>query len=181
MRITPAPAGKTNRLRCLVIPSWDHPRTCGENETARALERLSLGSPPHLRGKHKFYHYMGGRARITPAPAGKTASEIKTCTCGKDHPRTCGENEKSPVTSKTITGSPPHLRGKPDKKTLASNNSRITPAPAGKTHQKQSHYLVFGDHPRTCGENMPCSFASNTTSGSPPHLRGKHIKNNHII
>ena len=72
IRITPADAGKTH-LR--IVPkhiAWDHPRGCGENETARASGKSTWGSPPRMRGKPTSYAQAGKYTRITPADAGKT-------------------------------------------------------------------------------------------------------------
>ena len=51
-RITPAPAGKTDRRLRVSLFCEDHPRTCGENSFLYTRSDNSL--------------------RITPAPAGKT-------------------------------------------------------------------------------------------------------------
>ena len=113
---------------------WDHPRTCGENIDNSQLIVLALGSPPHLRGKPVSLILLIFLMRITPAPAGKTHSVIKTGSPPKDHPRTCGENPLRFVLIVKNLTSPPHLRGKP---LFCSFWERIGE-----------------DHPRTCGENV---------------------------
>ena len=114
-----------------------------------------------------------GTPRITPAPAGKTSSQVKKEKAGQDHPRTCGENKNLTVILRMEQGSPPHLRGKhlPCFTSLASTG--ITPAPAGKTQMNLKKCWLIGDHPRTCGENSRIASRINRNTGSPPHLRGK--------
>ena len=71
-RITPAHAGKTQKLHFIRCCFKDHPRACGENcqIVAQALE--ILGSPPRMRGKRQLMRYIICAMRITPAHAGKT-------------------------------------------------------------------------------------------------------------
>ena len=152
----------------------DHPRTCGENYECKSCPLQEAGSPPHLRGKRvqpKSYKVVQG---ITPAPAGKTYSGKERIKQEKDHPRTCGENFECIRTNGSHKGSPPHLRGKLKSRSLLSVSIRITPAPAGKTLPLMSFHLQIQDHPRTCGENAVQLQVLKNTTGSPPHLRGKH-------
>ena len=111
-RITPAPAGKTSRTVTITACNEDHPRTCGENASTIHSHHTVLGSPPHLRGKHRHHHSLHLPQRITPAPAGKTRFYRVKSSKDWDHPRTCGENLKSGFDRFPQEGSPPHLRGK---------------------------------------------------------------------
>ena len=86
-----------------------------------------------MRGKragclHKI-HAIG----ITPADAGKTWGFSFPFDVYKDHPRGCGENRTDCYDVRLRKGSPPRMRGKPLFSALGGNNSRITPADAGKT------------------------------------------------
>ena len=92
-RITPAPAGKTNKSYYNLTIYPDHPRTCGENFLQNNNSTQTKGSPPHLRGKHENILRGALRNRITPAPAGKTEIEENSLWKKGDHPRTCGENQ----------------------------------------------------------------------------------------
>ena len=73
MRITPAPAGKTEEAVKIHPNGEDHPRTCGENKKIISLALATLGSPPHLRGKPNTPIFLPELVGITPAPAGKTS------------------------------------------------------------------------------------------------------------
>ena len=132
----------------------DHPRTCGENIYPLPTAKSVWGSPPHLRGKLYFKSESGVSVGITPAPAGKTPTVKSYPIFFQDHPRTCGENEANRKVKKFIRGSPPHLRGKQFRKNKIGIQRRITPAPAGKTTRVFACISVYGDHPRTCGENL---------------------------
>ena len=50
-RITPAYAGKSRQSGKVQIVVKDHPRLCGEKETACFRHFLLPGSPPPMRGK----------------------------------------------------------------------------------------------------------------------------------
>ena len=50
-RITPACAGKRQRLTPRPTRPRDHPRVCGEKWVRPALRQALLGSPPRVRGK----------------------------------------------------------------------------------------------------------------------------------
>ena len=91
-RITPACAGKTPRLRILVLRREDHPRLRGENEGTNAISLTSGGSPPLARGKHKRRSRHVRTGRITPACAGKTVYVVLYSVNIWDHPRLRGVN-----------------------------------------------------------------------------------------
>ena len=50
-RITPAYAGKSYRKKFSQMIRKDHPRLCGEKGLQLDKLKLSLGSPPPMRGK----------------------------------------------------------------------------------------------------------------------------------
>ena len=131
------------------------------------------GSPPHLRGKLCILAFRHFKARITPAPAGKTWNSCRFVLAGWDHPRTCGENVRRVSSDFNRRGSPPHLRGKQFGAHPLERQVRITPAPAGKTSIIGNTICFAEDHPRTCGENLSPFCAPCAIRGSPPHLRGK--------
>ena len=71
-RITPACAGKTHILSVGCAASRDHPRMRGEDDTVRRVVSISIGSPPHARGRRRPHVNRRRSTRITPACAGKT-------------------------------------------------------------------------------------------------------------
>ena len=132
-RITPACAGKTQRVCESVIRSKDHPRVCGENLGGRRLLPGQRGSPPRVRGKRLQSADDLGIARITPACAGKTPRRGRGGQGREDHPRVCGENKDTGRKRFKQSGSPPRVRGKHKWACARLLRDRITPACAGKT------------------------------------------------
>ena len=90
-RITPAYAGKSVRPRLLQMPTWDHPRVCGEKHVQHRGETTQGGSPPRMRGKGTIVSFVAANPRITPAYAGKSFSFDQNHSAYEDHPRVCGE------------------------------------------------------------------------------------------
>ena len=133
-RITPAGAGKTLIVMLSRPLVWDHPRRCGENQTKPVTIRMSIGSPPQVRGKLYNCRCAMGTRRITPAGAGKTRCDAARSAVPEDHPRRCGENVLPRLYAVPVPGSPPQVRGKHGNVTSASLKGRITPAGAGKTN-----------------------------------------------
>ena len=90
----------------------DHPRGCGENQTAQTESSLWIGSPPRMRGKPLALPQARLFLGITPADAGKTDELNDSVVEDEDHPRGCGENlhRLPPFTFRR--GSPPRMRGK---------------------------------------------------------------------
>ena len=70
-RITPAYAGKSGYVVSNDIEFTDHPRLCGEKESAIWRHFSKAGSPPPMRGKGKGSVEKKIYAGITPAYAGK--------------------------------------------------------------------------------------------------------------
>ena len=136
IRITPAGAGKTNEMKRNIYKDGDHPRRCGENQTAGSVSRGSPGSPPQVRGKRGKRLRLSASWRITPAGAGKTCCSSSSQTPLQDHPRRCGENGNYWSVIMYSSGSPPQVRGKPKAPQATSDAVGITPAGAGKTEPR---------------------------------------------
>ena len=172
-RITPACAGKSFTGCRFAHVVEDHPRMCGEKSRNSIMTLTSSGSPPHVRGKENLRIGILQNPRITPACAGKSCHHHDSYAATEDHPRMCGE--KTPMLPCLIQpwGSPPHVRGKACAKWLSLFRFRITPACAGKSVSFRSTSLQSWDHPRMCGEKSRNSIMTLTSSGSPPHVRGK--------
>ena len=94
-RITPAYAGKSSLLLCDNRLIKDHPRLCGEKNTALNISLGPVGSPPPMRGKGSFCFWCRVKDRITPAYAGKSIHSYYCQYIAKDHPRLCGEKAES--------------------------------------------------------------------------------------
>ena len=84
-----------------------------------------------------------------------------------------GEKSLSVSSVWSLTGSPPHGRGKVGLLSAGLHNLGITPAWAGKSNRSKQHRSSNEDHPRMGGEKALVSIAPNSILGSPPHGRGK--------
>ena len=71
-RITPACAGKTDHGNHGPEQPEDHPRMCGKDTDAKAIDGSGEGSPPHVRERLDLRFWAVVEYGITPACAGKT-------------------------------------------------------------------------------------------------------------
>ena len=173
VRITPAHAGKRLAAPDARRTVWDHPRACGEKHSCINLGQHKRGSPPRMRGKGVGTPGGHRRTRITPAHAGKSGTSGGYGSGHQDHPRACGEKGLNGGPVKTVSGSPPRMRGKVPIFADPIEWDRITPAHAGKSSQPTIFSRCQRDHPRACGEKAPPSQIGHTNAGSPPRMRGK--------
>ena len=129
--ITPACAG--NRL-CYFFRGHvaeDHPRLRGEQDSAAAIMRTALGSPPLARGTGGSYLLLFGSQGITPACAGNSYPSLKCGYAHWDHPRLRGEQLSRGLSEPQGRGSPPLARGTGRTARLTRGRAGITPACAG--------------------------------------------------
>ena len=137
------------------------------------MRRLPLRSPPRVRGKvHPAHHAEQGDG-ITPAYAGKSSGPMQKFGMSGDHPRVCGEKQRTLAVQDEPQGSPPRVRGKVWRSPAAPGTQGITPACAGKRRPVPSPRSTRQDHPRVCGEKPPKGCGLNLILGSPPRVRGK--------
>ena len=150
--ITPAWAGKRQRSADPACRKGDHPRMGGEKNTDFVSLFVSLGSPPHGRGKGQVSVHQLAHEGITPAWAGKSKNIINTKNIIEDHPRMGGEKLAVEDTNHSYQGSPPHGRGKGSLTFHVLCIMGITPAWAGKRPEAEEAPARNRDHPRMGGE-----------------------------
>ncbi len=110
-RIIPACAGNTRACPSSTLWPWDHPRVCGEHSVLASVENRTAGSSPRVRGTLVEPTLKLPNHGIIPACAGNTARGPCTTRPCRDHPRVCGEHEKSQPVFMVSLGSSPRVRG----------------------------------------------------------------------
>ena len=65
----------------------------------------------------------------------------------------CGEHPSVLPGMTRYRGSSPHVRGAPDLRGKRVDDVGIIPACAGSTFQTLFELILYGDHPRMCGEH----------------------------
>ena len=91
LRIIPAYAGNAATSWASLPVSADHPRVCGECDSATTDASALAGSSPRMRGMHLVHGSLGGHQRIIPAYAGNATRSSFSRVSAPDHPRVCGE------------------------------------------------------------------------------------------
>ena len=126
-----------------------------------------------MRGKAEVRHERDQEPGITPACAGKRHCPRFRPGKTRDHPRVCGEKSSLMQMDVGPLGSPPRMRGKGCYMQELSGETGITPAYAGKSKRIAPSSVLFGDHPRVCGEKTAPRHRLHLAKGSPPRMRGK--------
>ena len=173
LRLIPAHAGKTGGI----VFAWNfaaaHPRSRGENLRPAVAAPTRRGSSPLTRGKRDPAVQRRRTVRLIPAHAGKTRQTPEEWGDAAAHPRSRGENTKSPSRYHWYQGSSPLTRGKPRVGRRRREGVRLIPAHAGKTLAVQRRPAVGPAHPRSRGENQPAVDPCHHPAGSSPLTRGK--------
>ena len=150
--ITPAWAGKRQKLAVCRVSHGDHPRVGGEKGKAGALLFRQIGSPPRGRGKETRPLLCRFSSGITPAWAGKSRPVSPPHRPHRDHPRMGGEKRQALSAAHGSAGSPPRGRGKIHGVACHIDAVGITPAWAGKRASMTPTATTTPDHPRMGGE-----------------------------
>ena len=168
----PARAGETNRRIQSSVSDPVHPRACGGNPCLFTYASDHRGPSPRVRGKPvaAAAHTAGGSI---PARAGETAPEPARPACSAVHPRACGGNLRSPVSSRFFRGPSPRVRGKRCSYRPAAALHGSIPARAGETVRHLPQSVPLPVHPRACGGNPPRSARRSLSVGPSPRVRGK--------
>ena len=132
---------------------------------------MSQGLPPLVRERPDHSQRIFDCSGITPARAGKTLLLPVTVAAFKDHPRSCGKDDYPALTAYEKQGSPPLVRERHIARQRKRKLGGITPARAGKTGAEGLGPSTNGDHPRSCGKDVPCWMMTAWPTGSPPLVR----------
>ena len=171
--LIPAHAGKTAPKALRSQSRRAHPRSRGENVCNGSVEVFECGSSPLTRGKPDSRSCAATRGRLIPAHAGKTCMSVTWTSTRPAHPRSRGENMRSPASGTISPGSSPLTRGKQYPSSMISPMMRLIPAHAGKTPACVIALMSEGAHPRSRGENQVCPSHVALILGSSPLTRGK--------
>ena len=180
-RFTPACAGKGRAPDTPPGSGPVHPRMRGEGTRNNGDRRGGAGSPPHARGRERQAVLDLDEGRFTPACAGKGWAGSSGLGVPAVHPRMRGEGAGAVSCTIRQTGSPPHARGRVGGAAGLSGRRRFTPACAGKGRIAWTAFRLSSVHPRMRGEGCPASMRDATTSGSPPHARGRGFDDQGVL
>ena len=153
-RFTPACAGQTLSIYRQMGISPVHPRVCGADRTDCCAVDFGFGSPPRVRGRLFDTPYLRDYSRFTPACAGQTSPMKMAGMRAPVHPRVCGADPAKLQRNQVIDGSPPRVRGRPDRFFQPPPGGRFTPACAGQTRKPARNHTERTVHPRVCGADL---------------------------
>ena len=181
--ITPARAGKSSLDDVVDLGEGNYPRSCGEEDFGRLWADFGRELPPLVRGRAKTAGAAVPGVRITPARAGKSTCPHPNARKQRNYPRSCGEEVFHHFISLPVMELPPLVRGRgiPSFHFLTRNG--ITPARAGKRHERVSGLGMLRNYPRSCGEESPAMGRMWCRRELPPLVRGRDLagKTNDLI
>ena len=131
------------------------------------------GSSPLTRGKRREALPQRLNHGLIPAHAGKTSALTGATESWGAHPRSRGENPKTPRENTPRNGSSPLTRGKRLLLVCVRLHIGLIPAHAGKTSSASSARVDSRAHPRSRGENYRDGNHLQLPEGSSPLTRGK--------
>ena len=115
-------------------------------------------------------------AGSSPLARGKPCVRYAGCRCSRAHPRSCGENVRTPCAFSLPYGSSPLTRGKHHVPDCDVMTLGLIPAHAGKTKSPGGCQGCGWAHPHSCGENAKARGYRTMCMGSSPLTRGKPIR-----
>ena len=153
----------------------DHPRSRGVYD--RAFRRINLwrGSSPLARGLRRGNHPRLPVVGIIPARAGFTLNAIRNNASVEDHPRSRGVYMIASDSGVRVRGSSPLARGLLPWIIPGISGTRIIPARAGFTNQRQDAGRATQDHPRSRGVYGSSFRIPFWKWGSSPLARGLRL------
>ena len=172
LRIIPARAGFTNRIRVPEGTDPDHPRSRGVYPAAWMRPRGALGSSPLARGLLEGGRPAPAQLRIIPARAGFTDSHSAEGLRLADHPRSRGVYCRPLHSRSAPAGSSPLARGLPVLNATGKPEPGIIPARAGFTAGRRKCRGTATDHPRSRGVYRDLFRRDHDPGGSSPLARG---------
>ena len=155
--------------------AWDHPRSCGKDNTYQIQHGAEPGSPPLVRERRFTETCLGKYGGITPARAGKTCRSGRFYHGLQDHPRSCGKDRYTSTQRTPSKGSPPLVRERHNILLTNTLTTGITPARAGKTASTCTRLASSRDHPRSCGKDAHRYKTAAGRTGSPPLVRERQL------
>ena len=170
--IIPARAGSRPGSKCIGHQNWDHPRACGEQDSASRSTVQRRGSSPRVRGAASDFTRLHPDFRIIPARAGSRIYQYPEMRQLGDHPRACGEQTAPLRAVRFYQGSSPRVRGAAHFISRQNKTRGIIPARAGSSVPIHFHAPYLRDHPRACGEQVLGIIHDPINLGSSPRVRG---------
>ena len=162
--LIPAHVGKTPPRRTASRSTGAHPRSRGENPVSNANPVTFFGSSPLTWGKPPDPRIQLDAHGLIPAHVGKTVTALQAAVGATAHPRSRGENARSPTPTNNAKGSSPLTWGKRPRKSSARTPAGLIPAHVGKTSMMRVRKGTEpGSSPLTWGKRWP------------PRLRRGHL------
>ena len=131
--------------------------------------------PPRVRGRTSPDRRPAASGRTSPARAGKNHLLRLSFCSRRKHPRVCGEELTISWARPLREETPPRVRGRKGNSRNPPSRMRNTPACAGKNAAMGKSNRYQQKHPRVCGEESTGPHDSNSSTETPPRVRGRKL------
>ncbi len=170
--VHPFRAGNALMTATIPVEQAVHPRACGERASWASLRMSVAGSSPCVRGTLAMDRARVMPGRFIPVRAGNASHAMPQPQACAVHPRACGERRSSRLSSASLSGSSPCVRGTQSLRQLLPGCRRFIPVRAGNALDAFRIDAGKPVHPRACGERGEVGGAHDRTTGSSPCVRG---------
>ncbi len=152
------------------------PRACRDGSFGTTAYAVSLGSPPHVRGRRRAGRRGAGEVRITLACAGTTCRPPQTgASFIGSTPRMRGRRARTWRTRSTSPDHPRRVRGRRGQGVECVVGFRTTPACAGTTKRRGLRAEGTWDHPRMRGDDISKPGVNHSPQGPPLREQGRLV------
>ncbi len=149
-----------------------YPRVCGGTRFSHAIDPLSKGLSPRVRGNRPYRVSSSPVRRSIPACAGEPLISGTKVPVRKVYPRVCGGTTWIQRPNSEMTGLSPRVRGNLVNLTTRSDMLRSIPACAGEPALEPPTRRNPRVYPRVCGGTMHLRHQASSRKGLSPRVRG---------
>ena len=140
-----------------------------------------MGLSPRLRGNRAGLVPRPHQCRSIPAPAGEPRTTWSCSSWLSVYPRACGGTAAPSVTTASLGGLSPRLRGNLGPAGASPGQPRSIPAPAGEPAAMPARHSSRTVYPRACGGTCTSATNSARSCGLSPRLRGNRMPSASLI
>ena len=150
-----------------------HPHARGDDGFRLTRDERETGSPPRAWGRSISQNLFRVSPRFTPTRVGTIAVKLSRRALASVHPHARGDDNASPITSTSFTGSPPRAWGRSGLWPVSLSAVRFTPTRVGTMSPPRYQWRKTSVHPHARGDDTAIAVRVSKPVGSPPRAWGR--------
>ena len=172
LRSIPTCTGQPPQPSCRACACSVYPHVCGADACVEMHLMYWMGLSPRVRGRISGLGLDVARLGSIPTCAGQTLMAVTLVPVTMVYPHVCGADDTLPVSTTSIGGLSPRVRGRPRRQAYAHQRRGSIPACAGQTLSLLLIIHLHAVYPRVCGADRFQSGNDGTCMGLSPRVRG---------